>query len=89
MLLGAAEASLLQGRCHAQDGLLREALRQRFEKDARFRKIVDAAKAQKKYLLFYTGSALSEMGGKRTKDGAIEGENKVGKFLMELADYEA
>lgn len=71
-----------------KDGLLREALRQRFEKDARFRKIVDAAKAQKKYLLFYTGSALSEMGGKRTKDGAIEGENKVGRYLMELADYE-
>jgi predicted NAD-dependent protein-ADP-ribosyltransferase YbiA (DUF1768 family) len=77
-----------------KDDLLREALRQRFERDARFRKIIEAAKAQKKTLLFYTGSASSEWGGKMTRSGngvgnILEGENKIGRFLMELADYTA
>jgi predicted NAD-dependent protein-ADP-ribosyltransferase YbiA (DUF1768 family) len=72
-----------------KDDLLKYALRVRYEKDARFRKTVDAAKQQKKVLLFYTGSASSEYGGKRTAEGFLEGENKVGKFLMELADFEA
>jgi predicted NAD-dependent protein-ADP-ribosyltransferase YbiA (DUF1768 family) len=76
-----------------KDGLLKEALRQRFERDARFRKIVEAAKAQKK-TLFFTGSASSEWGGKMTRSAnnsgnLLEGENKIGRFIMELADYTA
>ena len=70
-----------------KDDLLKEAIRQRWAKDARFRTIVEAAKQQGKYLLFYTGSASSEYGGKRTNVGVLEGENKVGKAIMEVAGF--
>ena len=70
-----------------RDDLLEEAVRQRYSKDARFRKILDAAKQQGKTLLFYTGSANSEYGGKQTKDKYLEGENKLGKAMMEIAGF--
>jgi predicted NAD-dependent protein-ADP-ribosyltransferase YbiA (DUF1768 family) len=70
-----------------KDGLLKEAVRQRWEKDARFRTTVEAAKQQGKTLLFFTGSASSEYGGKRTQEGYLEGENKLGKAMMEIAGY--
>ena len=70
-----------------KDDLLKEAVRQRWEKDARFRTIVEAAKQQGKTLLFYTGSASSEYGGKRTQEGVLEGENKLGKAIMEIAGF--
>ena len=70
-----------------KDDLLKEAVRQRWTKDARFRTIVEAAKQQGKYLLFYTGSANSENGGKRTNTGVLEGENKLGKAIMEIAGF--
>ena len=71
-----------------KDDLLENAVKQRWEKDARFRKIVEAAKGQGKYLLFFTGSASSEYGGKRTKEGYLEGENKLGKAIMKVAGFE-
>ena len=71
-----------------KDDLLTEAVRQRWEKDARFRKVLDAAKQQAKTLLFYTGSASSEYGGKRNQEGVLEGENKLGKAMMAIAGYE-
>ena len=71
-----------------KDDLLTEAVRQRWEKDARFRTIVEAAKQQGKTLLFYTGSASSEYGGKRTQEGYLEGENKLGKAMMAVAGFE-
>jgi predicted NAD-dependent protein-ADP-ribosyltransferase YbiA (DUF1768 family) len=70
-----------------KDDLLKEAVRQRYAKDARFRKILDSAKQQGKTLLFYTGSASSEYGGKQTKDKYLEGENKLGKAMMEIAGF--
>jgi predicted NAD-dependent protein-ADP-ribosyltransferase YbiA (DUF1768 family) len=70
-----------------KDDLLKEAVRQRWTKDARFRTIVEAAKQQGKTLLFYTGSASSEYGGKRTQEGYLEGENKLGKAIMEIAAF--
>ena len=70
-----------------KDDLLKEAVRQRWSKDARFRTIVEAAKQQGKTLLFYTGSASSEYGGKRTQEGYLEGENKLGKAIMEIAAF--
>jgi predicted NAD-dependent protein-ADP-ribosyltransferase YbiA (DUF1768 family) len=72
-----------------KDDLLKEAIRQRWEKDARFHTIVEAAKQQGKTLLFYTGSASSEYGGKRTQEGVLEGENKLGKMIMEIAGFDA
>ena len=71
-----------------KDDLLKEAVRQRYSKDARFRTILEAAKQQGKTLLFYTGSANSEYGGKQTKEKYIEGENKLGKAMMEAAGFE-
>jgi predicted NAD-dependent protein-ADP-ribosyltransferase YbiA (DUF1768 family) len=71
-----------------KDGMLREALQQRWMKDARLRRIVEKAREMNKYLLHYTGPAgTSDLGGVRKADGTIEGENKVGRILMELAGF--
>ena len=71
-----------------KDGVLRDALKQRWETDVRLRRIVEAVKAKGLVLLYYTGpGAGSDLGGKRTAEGYIDGENKVGKILMELAGW--
>ena len=71
-----------------KDDVLKEALKQRWTRDERFRKIVEAARTQEKYLLYYTGSTtLTSFGGIRRDDGRIEGENQVGKIIMELAGF--
>ena len=67
---------------------LKEALKQRWNHDARFRTIVEAARTKEKYLLYYTGSStITALGGIRRKDGQIEGENQVGKIIMDLAGF--
>lgn len=73
----------------AKDGVIEDAIGQRWTKDARFRKIVEAARERGKYLLYYTpGTSTSNVGGVRsTKTGAIEGQNKIGKTIMKLAGY--
>jgi predicted NAD-dependent protein-ADP-ribosyltransferase YbiA (DUF1768 family) len=71
-----------------KDDVLREGLRQRWETDARFRKIVEAAREKGKTLLYYApGANSSNMGGVRKNSGVIEGENKIGKMIMELAGF--
>jgi hypothetical protein len=70
-----------------ENNLITEAITQRWTKDARFRTIVEAAKQQGKTLLFYTGSASSIYGGKRTAEGNLEGENKIGKTMMSVAGF--
>jgi predicted NAD-dependent protein-ADP-ribosyltransferase YbiA (DUF1768 family) len=71
-----------------KDDVLKEALTQRWKHDSRFHEIVQAAKQKGKYLLYYTGSTtITSFGGIRREDGRIEGENQVGKILMELAGY--
>jgi predicted NAD-dependent protein-ADP-ribosyltransferase YbiA (DUF1768 family) len=71
-----------------KDTVLREALKQRYTSDKRFREIVNAAKAKSLYLLYYTGPASgSELGGKHAADKTIDGQNKVGKMIMALAKY--
>jgi predicted NAD-dependent protein-ADP-ribosyltransferase YbiA (DUF1768 family) len=69
-----------------KEQVLREALGQRFKDDAEFQKIVLAAREKGKYLLFYSQSA-DELGGVRKLDGRIEGENRVGKIIMEIAGF--
>ena len=71
-----------------KDQILEEAVRQRYTSDPEFRSIVEAAKQQGKTLLFYTGSASSEYGGKQTKEKYLEGENKLGKAIMKIAGFE-
>jgi predicted NAD-dependent protein-ADP-ribosyltransferase YbiA (DUF1768 family) len=71
-----------------KDEFLVDALTQRWEKDAKFRRIVSAAKVKNLYLLYNTGPKPgSELGGHRTARGTIEGENKVGRIIMTLAGY--
>jgi predicted NAD-dependent protein-ADP-ribosyltransferase YbiA (DUF1768 family) len=73
----------------AKDQVIEDAITQRWTKDARFRKIVEAARDRGKYLLYYTpGVSTSNVGGLRsTKSGVIEGQNKIGKTMMRLAGY--
>jgi hypothetical protein len=73
-----------------KDRVIEDALQQRLTRDAKFKKIVDAAKAQGVYLLYYTGSTGgSELGGVRRPDGHIDGDNRIGKTIMRLAGYVA
>ena len=74
-----------------KDKILMEALQYRWEHDKRFRDGVSAAKDMGKYLLYSTSAALggSELGGVRDMaKGTISGENRVGRFIMELADFQ-
>jgi len=71
----------------AKDKVLEDALKQRWTLDKRFRKIVETARNQGKYLLYYTPGTTTNVGGKRDKDGHIEGDNKIGKIIMKLAGY--
>lgn len=66
------------------DRVLEDAYGQRWEKDGQLRKIVEAARAQKLHLI-YTGKGIPELAGKRTAEGRIEGENRLGELLMRLA----
>jgi hypothetical protein len=73
-----------------KDKVLMDALKYRWEHDARFRKTVEAARQAGKYLLYSTkiAAAASEFGGTRElTSGKILGENKVGRFIMELAGF--
>ena len=70
-----------------KDQVLRDGLTQRWETDARMRRIVEAVRNQGKILLFYTPGAATNMGGIRRDDGTIEGDNKVGEILMSLAKF--
>jgi predicted NAD-dependent protein-ADP-ribosyltransferase YbiA (DUF1768 family) len=67
---------------------LRAGLQQRYETDARFRRIVEAARDKGKTLLYYApGANSSNLGGVRKNTGRIEGENLMGKLIMELAGF--
>ena len=70
-----------------KDEVLRDALKQRWEQDAKLRKIIEAVRNQGKILLFYTPGAAANLGGIRRDDGSIEGDNKIGRIWMELANF--
>jgi hypothetical protein len=71
-----------------KDDVLHYALEQRYELDARYRKIVEKVKSMGLYLIYYTGaSSSSELGAKRKADKTIDGENKIGKMMMEIAGF--
>jgi predicted NAD-dependent protein-ADP-ribosyltransferase YbiA (DUF1768 family) len=82
-------ATFDEGAWFAQkDAILAEGLRQRWERDARLRRIVEAVKAKGMVLLYYTGPGSgSNLGGTRRPNETIDGENKVGRILMELAGF--
>jgi len=70
-----------------KDELLEYAVTYRFKKDARLRKILEAARTNNKYLLYYTQGTSNNLGGMRKADGKIVGDNKLGKLYMKLAGY--
>jgi predicted NAD-dependent protein-ADP-ribosyltransferase YbiA (DUF1768 family) len=74
-----------------KDDTLKTAYTYRWNRDARLRKIVEAARNQGKTLLYYTpGVATSNLGGMRSSsDGSISGQNKIGRILMDLAGFPA
>ncbi len=69
-----------------KDGLVESALTKRFERDDEFKQILAAVKRENLYLL-YSSPGDDDFGGSRDDDGVIQGENKVGLFLMQLAGY--
>jgi mRNA (guanine-N7-)-methyltransferase len=73
-----------------KDKVLMDALTYRFEHDKRFRNTVEAVRNAGKYLLYSTkiAAVASELGGTRDiSSGTIVGENKVGRFIMEIAGF--
>jgi hypothetical protein len=75
-----------------KDTLLKDALQYRWKNDKRFRYIVESLRnsSKYKYLLYSTkiASIASELGGTRDFDtGKIKGENKIGRFIMEIAGF--
>jgi hypothetical protein len=59
-------------------------LKQRYDEDATFRKILDAVKEQKVRLVAYTATAENEMTGTVEKDGSVSGANLLGRIMMKL-----
>jgi hypothetical protein len=68
--------------------ILDEAVRQRLTRDKRFCQIMDEVLTKGQYVLYYTKSDSSEMGGQRHADGTIGGQNKLGKAIMKIAGFE-
>lgn len=65
-----------------KDDMLEVAVRQRFDTDEKFNKIVNIATG--KYLLYENPS---ELGGKFTTKRTVEGQNAYGKMIMKVAGY--
>ena len=59
-------------------------LKQRYDEDALFRKILDAVKEQKVRLVAYTQAAENEMTGTIAADGTVSGSNLLGRTLMKM-----
>jgi len=70
----------------ARDAVMTNYIRQRYETDAEFKRILDAVKAKNGILVFYNGTRASEMGGVIKGDGVIEGQNKLGQMYMEVSN---
>jgi hypothetical protein len=70
-----------------KDEMLKYGVEQRYKKDVRLRKIIEAARLNNKYLLFYVHGTSNNLGGTRKADGSIQGDNKLGKLYMELGGF--
>ena len=78
-----------------KDTVLMDALAYRWMRDERFKNAVEAARQRNKYLLYsiksenaIEASAALELGGTRdVRSGQIKGENKIGRFIMQIAGF--
>jgi hypothetical protein len=73
---------------------IKQGLEQRWTRDKKFREIVEKAKTGGKYLLYYLkqkklgGGVANDLAGRRKPEsGQIEGENLIGKTIMEIAGF--
>lgn len=66
----------------AEDRLLSEFVRQRFEGDKHFKDILEAVSAVKGRLVFYTAGGSTSLSGSVKADGTIEGANAYGRALL-------
>ncbi len=67
----------------SQREIVYDYVRQRFEKDSRFREILEKVKDKDGRLVFYISASPNEFSGIE-KDGVITGENLVGKAMMAM-----
>jgi hypothetical protein len=73
-----------------RDRILRDGIKQRWENDEKFRKAVIALHKQNKHLLYYNPLVgMSYYAGMRRANKTIEGDNMVGRIIMQLAGYSA
>ena len=74
-----------------KDAYYRKGLADRWTRDERFHTIVDRARVAKKYLLYVqtkkTGDPTGELSGIHLENGRIAGGNKIGRLLMEIANF--
>jgi DNA-directed RNA polymerase subunit H (RpoH/RPB5) len=70
----------------ARDAAMFGILQARYEVDEEFRKILEASKESNVGLLHYERSGPSSYWGGAVKEGAIVGENKLGKMMMALRE---
>ena len=68
----------------ARDAVMANYIRQRYETDAEFKRILDLVKAKNGLLVFYNGTRPSEMGGLVKEGGVIDGQNKLGQMYMSV-----
>ena len=70
---------------------IRYGLEQRWKHDAEFHKTVEDLRLKNAYLLYSIGPHLGDstglLAGKIRKDRTIDGDNLIGKIIMELAKY--
>lgn len=66
-----------------QSAVIYEYVKQRFQKDSRFREILEKVKEKDGRLVYYISASPNEFSGVE-KDGVIVGENLVGKAMMSM-----
>lgn len=76
------EAKYLDGR----EAIMQSYIKQRYDTDSEFKRILDAVKAKNGLLVFYNGPKPSELGGLVREGGQIEGGNKLGLMYMNVID---
>lgn len=68
----------------AREGLMLAYIKQRYDTDAEFKRILDKVKEKNGRLVFYNGPRPSELGGIIKDDGRVDGQNKLGNLYMNV-----
>jgi predicted NAD-dependent protein-ADP-ribosyltransferase YbiA (DUF1768 family) len=68
----------------AEERIVGEFVRQRFEGDKHFKEILEAVSSVKGRLVYYTAGGSTSLSGSVKTDGTIEGANAYGRALMRV-----